>query len=113
MGFPLLGDYYIHAQTEYWINGTLGQKFADPSVYEDFTCSNSMGPAYTLVDHFTYFDANYLICFADQPGEFAAIPGGILEPVNSIPPLLPQPISNFLGGLIGFVTNLLGPLLGR
>lgn len=100
----------MHAQTEYWINGTNNQKFADTSLYTDPTCSDSMGPAYSAVDHFLYFDANYLVCYLNQPLVFLAIPG-VLQPVGTIPPL-PTKISNFLGAALGFITDLLGGILG-
>lgn len=98
--------------TEYWINGNKTQKFADQSVYEDPNCSNSMGPMYTFVDHFLYFDVDLLICYLNQPAEWLAIPANGLQPIGSVPPL-PQPISDFLGANIGFTTNAIGPLLGR
>lgn len=112
LGTTLLGDYYLHTQTEYWINGTYNQKFADTSVYEDPTCSDSLGPAYSVVDHFRYFDANYLICYVNQPLVFLAIPLSILQPIGTIPPL-PSVISNFIGGVVGFITNIFGGWLGR
>lgn len=110
LGTPILGDYYIHSQTEYWINGTNG-RFADDSTYEDPTCSNSMGPAYSVIDHFQYFDANLLVCWLNQPLLWVAIPN-VVQPIGVIPPL-PSFISNFLGGAIGFLVNVLGPSLGR
>lgn len=112
LGMPLLGDYYLHAQTEYWINGTDGQKFADQSVYEDSTCSNSMGPAYSVLDHFLYFDANLLVCWLNDPQVWLAIPTSDVQLIGIIPPL-PRKLTYYLGAAIGFVTNLLGPLLGR
>lgn len=105
LGSPLLGDYYYHAQTEFWINGTDGQKFADQSVYEDNACCNSMGPAYSVLDHFLYFNANLLVCWLNEPQVWLAIPAGIVQPIGLIPPL-PQPISNFLSAAIGFVVDL-------
>lgn len=110
LGSPLLGDYYIHAQTEYWINGTDSQKFANQNVYEDSTCSNSMGPAYSVLDHFQYFDANLLICWLNQPGYWLAIPGNIFQPIGTLPPL-PQFITDFISGAIGFTLFLLGGLI--
>lgn len=101
----------MHTQTEYWINGLNGQKFADTSVYTDPTCSDSMGPAYSAIDHFQYFDANYLICYLNQPLVFLAVPASILQPIGTIPPLPPK-ITNFLSAAIGFGTGLLGGLLG-
>ncbi len=111
MGTSILGDYYIHPQPEYWINGKGNQRFADITRYNDPTCSDSMGPAYSVLDHFQYFDANYLVCYLDQPLVWLTLPASILQPVGSIPPL-PEKITEFLGGNIKLVSGL-GYSLGR
>lgn len=111
LGSPLMGDYYVHPQPEYWINGINDQKFADCSRYNDPNCSDSMGPAYTVLDHFQYFDANYLICWLNQPLVWTTLPANLLQPVGQIPPL-PNVITNFLSAAIGFVSDLFGDLLG-
>lgn len=108
----MLGGYYVHPQTEFWINGKNDQKFCNESVYEDPTCSSSIGPAYSIFDHGLYFDADYATCILGQPGEILAIPDSILQPVGTIPPL-PQPISDFLGAAANFIETFLDPLFGR
>lgn len=110
LGTKILGDYYVHPQPEYWINGIDGQRFCDTSRYNDPTCSDSLGPAYSVLDHFAYFDVNYLVCFLNQPLVWLALPLSILAPTTILPPL-PSVITNFLSAAIGFLTDLLGGIL--
>lgn len=110
LGTDLLYDNYIQPQTEYWINGTVGQRFCSQSVFEDPTCSNSIGPAYTLVDHFTYFDVNIASAFA-QPQQLLSIPFNIL-PVELLLPPLPKFIADPLGDLLDSVIGGILPGLG-
>lgn len=72
-------------------NTVLGQRFCNQTVYEDPTCSNSIGPAYTLIDHFTYFDVNIDSAFAQQ-FQLASL-------VEILIPPLPKFIENPLGDL--------------
>lgn len=104
----IIGDYYLHTQTEYWINGTTG-KFCNNSIYEDPTCSNSMGPIYsTLLDHLMYFDANYLTCIAEQPWPLISLP--YTNQFTSALPPLPEFISGPIGQGADFIYGLLrGP----
>ncbi|XP_037038368.1 lipase-like [Bradysia coprophila] len=110
LGTRLLGDYYVHAQTEYWINGEDCQKFCRQTTYEDQQCSISLGPAYSALDHFFYFDVNYVYSFG-QPLAYAALPFKLLDPVGVLPPL-PKPIEKLIGGIAGGVAGALVPALG-
>lgn len=110
MGTNLLYDAYVQPQTEYWINGTDGQRFCSQNFFEDATCSNSVGPAYTLIDHFTYFDVNIASAFA-QPLQLLSIPFNIL-PVETLLPPLPKFIENPLGELLDNVIGGILPSLG-
>ena len=104
------GDYYVHAQTEFWINGEAGQKFCRRDVYEDAKCSMSLGPMYGILDHPLYFDTN-LASVLGQPLVFAYLPFGILNPVYTIPPL-PKPIENLIGGAAQALVDVVAPVLG-
>lgn len=108
----ILYDYYVHPQIEYWINGESGQRFCNDSVYEDPTCSDSLGPAYSVLDHGTYFHVDYATCIFNQPLLLAAIPFDVFQPVGDAPPLPPK-VSNFIDVIVDFAVNLLSPLLGR
>ncbi|KAJ6649733.1 Lipase [Pseudolycoriella hygida] len=110
LGTNILYDFYFHPQNEYWINGSDGQKFCSQNVYEDASCSNSIGPAYSLVDHFTYFDVNIAGAFA-QPLQLASIAFNILPVETSLPPL-PKFIGNPLEDLLNTVIGGLVPSLG-
>lgn len=112
LGTDLLYDKYIHPQTEYWIYGADdAQRFCNRNVYEDATCSNSIGPAYTLIDHFTYFDVSIANAFG-QPLQLASIPFDIL-PVELVLPPLPKFMEIPLGDLLDFVIgDLLLPPVG-
>lgn len=82
------------------------------SIHEDPTCSDSLGPAYSVIDHYFYLNVNYWACFVDQAEEFLALPYGIFDPVKVLPPL-PTPIYNFEADFIDSVVNVVGPILGR
>ncbi len=88
----------------------MGQRFCSQRTYEDPKCSNSIGPAYSLVDHLTYFDVNVASGFA-QPLQLASIAFNIL-PVESVLPPLPKfiekPLGNILDGVIGGLQPSLG-----
>jgi len=105
------GDFYYHAQTEFWVNGESGQRWCNQTIYEDPTCGNSMGPLYEVSDHLQYFDANYLTCYTEQPAGLLSLPLGILNPVETIP-ALPTKISSFNGALTNIVVQAILPLLG-
>lgn len=107
----ILADVYLQTQTEFWINGPDNQRFCSRSVYEDPTCSNSMGPAYNVFDHLVYFDANYNLCFG-QPAQFLAIPASIFQPVGTIPPL-PLKNTKLWDVAANFIGDVLTPLIGR
>lgn len=107
LGTAIITDYYIHALHEYWIKNESQQMFADPSLYEDPSCANSMGPLYSAVDHFQYFDVNHLKCLSDVQ-EFLAVPV-ILNPVDVIPPF-PQFIQITLSDLGDLLMTLLLPI---
>ncbi|KAG4079712.1 hypothetical protein HA402_009098 [Bradysia odoriphaga] len=106
----LVSDYYVHPQTEFWINGRAGQKFCNRTVYEDPKCSMSVRPAYSTLDHFFYFDTNLATAFG-QPFIYAYLPFNILNPVERIPPL-PKRVENFIGGLIGGFAGAIVPSFG-
>ncbi|KAJ6632995.1 Lipase [Pseudolycoriella hygida] len=95
VGTEIVTEFYYHALTEYWIDGDQEQ-FADQSTYEDPNLSNSRGPQYMPIDHFSYFDVNYMRMAADLH-EWLAIPG-VLHPVDVFPPL-PKPIQSWLSDL--------------
>jgi len=106
----IIGDYYIHPKTEFWINGKKGQKFCRRNVYEDSKCSMSMGPLYSIIDHLVYFDTNIGSALG-QPLAFASLPFCLLNPVDVLPPL-PKPIEKLIGGITGGAVGLLAPALG-
>jgi len=110
LGTKLLGDYYVHPQTEFWINGKAGQRFCSQCVFEDPKCSMSMGPLYTVVDHLTYFDCN-VASVVGQPLVLAYLPLGLLNPVKVLPPL-PKPIENLIGGIASGLLAGASPALG-
>jgi len=58
----MTGIQYAHHTQEVWLNGA-ATNFCSKSVYEDWSCSNSLGPAYTLVDHLQYFNVDYTVCY--------------------------------------------------
>lgn len=70
----------------------------------------SMGPLYTFVDHLVYFDTNLGTVFG-QSAQWAALPFGILNPVDCLPPL-PKPIDNLVGGVVAGAVGGLAPFLG-
>lgn len=70
-----------------------------------------MGPAYNVLDHILYFDANYGLCLL-QPAQFLAIPASIFQPVGTIPPL-PERITDIFGIGADFVGDVVVPILGR
>lgn len=109
MGTDIIYNYYYHVLNEYWINGNVS-KFADPSVYEDINCSDSLGPLYTPLDHFTYFDVDQSYCLADFVEEFTAIPYVIL-PVEDVPEL-PTFIQILLSDVGILLTEIVTPILG-
>ena len=110
----LINEYYVHCGPEYWINGKDKQKFADRSVFEDPSCSNSLGPLYNIFDHLLYFDVNIGNCYLSQPMQLLEIPFDLLQPVEVIPPL-PRPIEKFISSISDIsgppLSNV--PILGR
>ncbi len=103
-------DYYVHPQTEFWINGEKNQKYCQQTVYEDPKCSMSMGPVYSVLDHLFYFDTN-VASVLGQPLQLISLPLKLLNPVDALPPL-PKPIDNLIGGLAAGLTGVLSPSLG-
>ncbi|KAG4067502.1 hypothetical protein HA402_002779 [Bradysia odoriphaga] len=101
LGTTLLGDYYVHCQPEYWYVDENNQRFCDTTVYEDPTCSDSLGPDYSIADHSTYLGVNYAPCLFGQPAPWAAIPFNIFQPVGTIPPM-PGFIYNFNAAAANF-----------
>lgn len=110
LGTKLLGDYYVHPQTEFWIDGIENQAFCSRNVTEDSTCSMSMGPLYSVVDHLIYFDVNTGSVLG-QPLVFAYLPFWLLNPVDVLPPL-PKPIENLIGGVASGLLGAVSPFLG-
>ncbi|XP_037039210.1 lipase-like [Bradysia coprophila] len=110
IGTNLLGDYYVHAQTEFWIDGQQDQKFCQQNVYEDPNCSMSLGPLYNVVDHVTYFDTN-LASVIGQPLVVAYLPLRLLNPVDTLPPL-PKPMENLIGDTAQELVGAISPILG-
>lgn len=111
MVLPLLQDDYIHVQTEFFIDGEDRQRFCNQNVYEDPTCSMSLGPIFSVLDHATYFDTDTLATGASNPLAYTSLPWGIFEPTESIP-ALPKAISNFTSAVVHFATGLLSPVFG-
>lgn len=109
MGTTLLGDNYYQSGTELWINGPIDQRFCSRTIYEDPKCSSSLGPAYTIVDHLTYFDTN-LGTVAGQPAVFTYLPI-VFNPLTALPPL-PTKLQNLFSGLAGGGIGTISPLLG-
>jgi len=109
LGTSIAFDYYHHVLNEYYINGD-ESKFAVPSVYEDRNCSNSLGPLYSVPDHFTYFDVMHLQCLPDLIQEFTAIPN-VIFPIEDIPEM-PRFIQILLGDLGALLSKLLSPIFG-
>lgn len=103
---PLLGDYYVHCQTEYWYVDENNQRFCNTTVCEDTTCSDSMGPAYNIDDHRTYLGVDYGECVFGQPAPWLAIPG-VLQPANTVPKF-PKRLSSFFVDTGDFVLSLIG-----
>ncbi|KAJ6641353.1 Tonsoku-like protein, partial [Pseudolycoriella hygida] len=101
VGTTILMDNYLHTQTEFWINGFDDQRFCNRTIYEDPNCSNSMGPAYNVLDHLVYFDVNYGLCWT-QGAQLLALPASIFQPVGTIPPL-PQKITKYLDVVADFI----------
>lgn len=87
------------------------KRFCDTSVFEDPTCSDSLGPVYSLPDHATYLEVPYAPCVVGQPAPWAAIPFSILQPVGTIPPF-PEFVATFLGGTATFLFVALDLILG-
>jgi len=107
LGTNLLGDYYIHCQPEYWYIDENNQRFCNTTFNEDPTCSDSLGPAYSIADHVTYLNVDYNPCTFGQPAPWAAIPLSIFQPVGTIPPL-PGFMVNFNVAAINFLKVKLG-----
>jgi hypothetical protein len=103
----MLGDYYVHCQPEYWYVDENNQRFCNTSVYEDPTCSDSMGPDYAVTDHSMYLGVDFAPCLFGQPAPWAAIPFNIFQPVGTIPPL-PGFMSKFSAAAGNFVMSALG-----
>ncbi len=102
----IIYDYYYHVLNEYWIHDS-GEKFANQSTYEDPTCSNSLGPLYTPIDHEQYFDVNHLRCLLSDLHELLAVPV-IFNPPDVLPPF-PKPIQNSLSEFADIVVALTRP----
>lgn len=96
----LLGVNYVHHTQEVWINGN-NTRFCSKTVYEDASCSNSMGPTYTLLDHGQYFNVNLFSCFLVEGwGEIDVISLPIgFTPTDYVPPM-PSKIYNFLNPIV-------------
>lgn len=103
IGSKLLGDFYVHPQTEYWINDEKNAQFCKRTVYEDPKCSMSIGPSYSVLDHTVYFDTN-MGSVLGQPLLFAYLPFSLLNPVDHLPPL-PKPIEHLIGGIASGVIS--------
>lgn len=107
----LFGVNYVHHTQEVWINGNI-TKFCSKTVYEDRTCSNSMGPSYTLLDHGQYFDVDIFSCyFVEGWGgvDLITLPIGF-TPTDYIPPM-PSKMYNFFEPIFeGGYHGLLPPL---
>lgn len=102
MANELLG-YYVHPQTEVWITGEKNHTFCEQTVAEDRKCSISMGPDYTVADHFVYFDTD-LKKMCGQPFIGAALPFDLFNAVKVIPPL-PKPIENLVGRALSRIVD--------
>ncbi|OXA44939.1 lipase [Folsomia candida] len=95
----LIHTNYLHHGQEVWINGS-EINFCSQAVYEDPTCSNSLGPLYTIIDHLQYFDADYSVCYFVEGWldiDLISIAGFI--PTDYIPPM-PTVMAGILTGLV-------------
>lgn len=69
---PLASLGYVHHGTELWITPD-EDKSCSKEVYEDFSCSNSLGPAYIPSDHSTMWDVTHALeCSINNPGSVLA-----------------------------------------
>lgn len=69
-----------------------------------------LGAAVSVLDHFQYFDVDYLVCWLNQPQVWLALPASIIVPTKIIPPL-PNIVTDFLSTALGFTVNLIGGLV--
>ncbi|XP_021961423.1 lipase [Folsomia candida] len=95
----LIHTTYFHHGQEVWINRK-EINFCSQAVYEDSTCSNSLGPLYTIIDHLQYFDADYSVCYFVEGWldiDLISIAG--FTPTDYIPPM-PTVMAGFLTGLV-------------
>ncbi len=100
MGTTLLGDNYVHCQPEFWYVSAEEYRFCNTNNFEDSTCSDSLGPAYSLSNHATYLEVDYSKCVVGQPAPWLEIPS-VLQPVDTIP-AFPEPVYDFVGGAASF-----------
>lgn len=70
----------------------------------------SMGPMYSVVDHFTYFDVS-LASAIGQPFPMLALPFGIINPFRDIPPL-PRRVEKSIGDVATFLLIAISPWFG-
>ncbi|XP_035714885.1 lipase-like isoform X3 [Folsomia candida] len=107
----LTGENYVHHGQEVWINGE-EINFCSKTVYEDPNCSNSLGPLYTLLDHFQYFDADITVCYLVEGWldiDLVTVEG--FTPTNFLPPM-PTVMRGILVGLVQGGYQGLLPVLG-
>lgn len=88
---------------EFWLNDAI-EKFADPSFYEDSTCSNSKGPFYNVLDHFEYFEVNSFQCLFGV--EVITTVPTVFNPIAFLP-ALPKLIRATLNDLLILLGSLL------
>jgi hypothetical protein len=104
---------YIHYGNEVFIKDGLVRNCSNVR-YEDPTCSNSQGPVYSALDHFSYFGADWTLCITQDPINFALqlllnlhslIPSDLVEALRAQVPDFSEPLSNIVQQLF--------PLLGK
>lgn len=70
----------------------------------------SMGPLYSVLDHFCYFDVD-LASILGQQFQLLALPFGMLNPLRDIPPL-PKKIEKQIGDTCSSFLRTLSPWFG-
>ncbi|XP_021961427.2 lipase-like [Folsomia candida] len=93
---------YVHHTQEVRAtpSGHIPPTFCSKNFFEDPTCSNSLGPKYSLGDHEKYFDADYTVCYMVEGWlgiDLVTVKG--FTPTNFIPPM-PTPMQGFMTGFV-------------
>jgi len=79
---PFSLGYVHHANEVYIVNGVT--RNCSNVYYEDLSCSDSLGPIYSVFDHLFYFDADVTTCVLESPIDL------VLQFFFNLRPYLPQ-----------------------